>query len=101
MKASGPSARASSAVMCSAMRLITVGMNGGLASKHPARGEKSKKLPTLPNAPSVSSNALQKRAYRELSGDAKHSILQSKCSSSASKHSSFSAACVQPHAVTR
>jgi hypothetical protein len=28
---------------------------------HPERGEKSKKLPTLPNAKSVSRKALQKR----------------------------------------
>lgn len=34
MNAKGPSAALKSAVMWSAMRLISLGMNGGFASKH-------------------------------------------------------------------
>ena len=46
---------------------------GGLHSKDPSAGKKSKKLPCEPNAASVSANAEQKDPSYWLSGDAKHS----------------------------
>ena len=56
---SGPGARSSRYSMCSAISVMSSGTNGGLAWKDPDVGTKSKKLPRLPNGPSVSANAEQ------------------------------------------